>query len=356
MPVTAKRKRPAAVRSTELSSGSLRSIADMAGVSAMTVSRVLNGHDNVAAATRARVLRAAGQVRYRPNRLAKAVLGGRSGTVGVMISPLKPFQSRVVHGIHDALVARGSLPILHFHDVGPEADRDTAELGYIHRLLDQRVDGLVFWPSDETVSDVYLEEVWQRNVPLVAVDRHLPQTRADFSGTDDEAGGRLAAEHLLALGHRRLAHVGGEPWVSTYADRRTAFERGVAAGGGRVRTVTCAQCDCFETVRDLLASRGRPTAIFAASDLMAPGIYAAAQAAGIEVGRDLAVVGFADLAEARSLVPGLTTLRQNPYEIGRQAARLVMDRIEGTAAARRPQSVRLQPELVVRESSGKVPR
>jgi LacI family transcriptional regulator len=337
---------------TELSAASLRAIAGMAGVSAMTVSRVLNDRGNVAAATRERVLRAARRLKYRPNRLAKAVLRGRSGTVGVMISPLKPFQSRVVHGIHDALVARGCLPILHFHDAGPEADRDSAELDYIHRLIDQRVDGLIFWPSDETVSDVYLEEVWQRKVPLVAVDRHLPQTRADFSGTDDEAGGRMAAEHLLSLGHNRLAHVGGEPWVSTYADRRKGFEQAVAAHGEPVHTVGSTQCECLDAVRALLASRTRPTALFAASDLMAPGIYAAAEAEGLVVGRDLAVVGFADLDEARGIVPGLTTLRQNPYEIGRQAARLVMDRIEGTAPVDRPQSVRLAPQLVVRESSG----
>jgi LacI family transcriptional regulator len=353
MAVAAKSAKPVR-RGTELSAASLRTIAEMAGVSAMTVSRALNGHDNVAAATRARVQRAARRLKYRPNRLAKSVLRGRSGTVGVMISPLKPFQSRVVHGIHDALVARGCLPILHFHDTGPEADRDVAELGYVHRLLDQRVDGLIFWPSDETVSDVYLQEVWQRNVPLVAVDRHLPQTRADFSGTDDEAGGRLAAEHLLALGHRRLAHLGGEPWVSTYADRRQGFEQAVTTRGERAQTVGCTQCECLDAVRALLKSRARPTAIFAASDLMAPGIYAAAEAEGLVVGRDLAVVGFADLAEARSLVPGLTTLRQNPYEIGRQAARLVMDRIDGTAPADRPQSVRLAPELIVRESSGPV--
>jgi LacI family transcriptional regulator len=188
-------------------------------------------------------------------------------------------------------------------------------------------------------------------VPLVAVDRHLPQTRADFSGTDDEAGGRMAAEHLLALGHRRLAHVGGEPWVSTYADRRKGFEQAAATRAESVETVGCSQCDCTGAVGTLLAGRARPTAIFAASDLMVPGIYAAAEAVGIAVGRDLAVVGFADLSETRTLVPGLTSLRQNPYEIGRQAARLVMDRIEGTAADDRLQSVRLVPELVVRESS-----
>jgi hypothetical protein len=106
---------------------------------------------------------------------------------------------------------------------GGEATPDAAELDCLHRLLDQRVDGIVFWPSDETVPNHYLEEVWKRGVPLVAVDRQLPHTRADFSGTDDVAGGRIAAEHLLELGHRRLAILCGEPWVSTYADRRQGF-------------------------------------------------------------------------------------------------------------------------------------
>lgn len=317
----------------------------------MTVSRALNGHGSVSAPTRARVLAAAQRLRYRPNRLMKAVMAGRSGTVGVMISPLKPFQSQVVHGVHDGLVSRGCLPILHFHDAGPEAERDASELEYIHRLLDQRVDGLIFWPSDETVPDVYLEEVWERSVPLVAVDRHLPQTKADFSGTDDIAGGRIAAEHLIDLGHRRLAHVGGESWVSTYADRRRGFEEAAGRHGIAVSTVECRGCDCHDSVRRLLGTGARPTAIFAASDLMAPPIYAAAASLGIEIGRDLSVIGFADLRETHGLVPGLTTIRQDAYEIGRQAARLLLDRLEGAVDSATPRSVRLQPQLVVRQST-----
>lgn len=126
------------------SQASLQAIADAAGVSAMTVSRVLNGRGNVAAGTRNRVVAAARRLKYRPNKLVKSMLAGRSGTVGVMISPLQSFQARMVHGIHDALVERGCLPLLHFHDAGPEAGRDAAEVEFIHRLLDQRVDGLIF--------------------------------------------------------------------------------------------------------------------------------------------------------------------------------------------------------------------
>lgn len=332
----------------------LKQIAAESGVSLMTVSRALKGEGRLSAKTRKRVLDVAERLRYRPNRLVRALQTGRSGTVGVMVNLSRSFTALLVRGIHNELASHGSLPLLHFRGVNTGTAPDPMELSHIHRLLDQRVDGIIFWPSDETVPDGYLHEVWERGIPLVAVDRRLDKTRADFSGTDDEAGGRMAAEHLLALGHRRLAHVGGEPWVSTYADRRKGFERAVAGGGGTASTVSCRECDCHDAVRRLLASRTRPTAIFAASDLMAPGIYAAAQAAGIEIGRDLAVVGFADLAEASALVPGLTTLRQNPYAIGRQAARLVLDRIEGTAAGEQPQAVRLLPELVVRESSGAV--
>lgn len=328
----------------------LRGLAEELGVSAMTVSRALNGHPNVSQATRDRVLEAAERTGYRPNRLARGVLTGRSGTIGVMVSPIKPFEAHVVLGIHDALVEQGYLPLLHFHSLGPNAERDTAELDYIHRLLDYRVEGLIFWPSDETIPDIYLTEVWERNVPLVAIDRHLPETRADFSGTDDVAAGRLAAEHLIALGHRRLAHVGGEPNVSTYGDRRKGFESAVRDHGLTSVTVACRHDDGFDATLGLLTEENRPTAIFAASDVIALGVYRATAAAGLTVGRDLSVVGCADLPFARDLAPPLTTIRQNPYEIGRQAVRLLLQRLAGELPPS-PQSSRLVPQLLVRSSS-----
>lgn len=332
----------------------VRELAAELGVSAMTVSRALNGHANVSQSTRDRVIEAAARSGYRPNRLAKGVLTGRSGTVGVMVSPVKPFEARVVLGIHDALVDRGFLPLLHFHSFGPNAERDACELDYIHRLLEYRVEGLIFWPSDETVPDVYLKEVWERDVPLVAIDRHLPETRADFSGTDDVAAGRIAAKHLIALGHRRLAHVAGEPCVSTYGDRRKGFEAAVRDHGVTAEFAECHHDDGFVAAMQLLASQNRPTAIFAASDVMAMGVYRAAAEVGLEVGRELSVVGCADLPFARDLAPPLTTIRQDPYEIGRQAVRLLLQRLDGESPAG-PQVSRLLPHLVIRSSSGEQP-
>lgn len=331
----------------------LRTIADELGVSIMTVSRALNGHTAIAEKTRERVRAVAERLRYHPNRLVHAIRSGRSRTIGVMIGVPTSFHAHLIHGIHDALSEAGYLPILHFHGPGAKADRDTEELAYLHRLLQQRVDGIIFWPSDETVPEHYLHEVWERGVPLVAVDRNLPRTKADFAGTDDITGGRLAAEHLLALGHRRLAHIGGEPWVSTYAERRRGFEEALKAMRGVTYAVDdCEDCQSGEIARRMLAAAEHPTAIFLASDRMAPHVYRAATEQGLEIGKDLAVVGYADLAETRWLQPLLTTIDQKPEEIGRAAAQLLIDRLDGKTASAAPQSVRITPQLVVRESTG----
>jgi LacI family transcriptional regulator len=339
-------------RPTQRRRSSLKQIADELGVSMMTVSRALNGGGRISAETRERVLEVAKRLKYRPNRLVHAIKQGRSRTVGVMVPIATSFSATVVRGIHDTLSEQGYLPILHFHGEGPQAERDEAELEYIHRLLDHRVDGIIFWPSDETVPQMYLKEVWERGLPLVAVDRHLPRTNADFSGTDDEAGGRIAAEHLLALGHRRLAHIAGEQAVSTYADRRRGFEAALASNPGVSFTMDeCEDCQCRDIANRLLASNDRPTAIFLPSDRMAPHVYAAAESLGLSIGKDVSVAGFADLAETAWLRPRLTTVKQDAYQIGAEAARMVLDRIEGRTSADGPRSVRVQPSLLVREST-----
>jgi LacI family transcriptional regulator len=337
----------------------LRQIATELGVSMMTVSRGLRGSPEVSAVTRERILAAAERLKYRPNRVVNAFKTGRTGFVGVMVRPSKLYRCDLIEGIHDELVAAGSLPVMHFSRTGGEATPDVAELNCLHRLLDQRIDGIVFWPSDETVPNHYLEEVWKRGVPLVAVDRQLPRTRADFSGTDDVAGGRIAAEHLLSLGHRRLAILCGEPWVSTYADRRQGFVEAVAAHNAVVRStdaVVCEQIECrnesaLDESRGLLSARDRPTAVFAVSDVLAAHVYEAAAALNRKVGEDVSVLGYADIPEAGLLRPSLSTVRQDFQEIGRNAARLLLDRIEGRTTTDRARSMRIVPTLVVRQST-----
>jgi LacI family transcriptional regulator len=322
----------------------------------MTVSRALNGKTEVLPATRDRVLAAASQFDYRPNGLGRALKSGRSRTVGVVARPANDFCSQVILGVHDRLAEAGVAPILQCCPEGGETHDATREL--LHRLVELRVEGVIFWTiGANDLPDVYFHEVWERGLPLVALDRAMPRTHADFSGTDDAGGGRLAAEHLLGLGHRRIVHLGG-PSIGTYADRRAGFEGALMRTGGLDYSFRL--CDRVECVEDAAAvlrqpAATRPTAIFVSNDYYAVGVYDAARNLGLEIGRDLSVVGFADVPLASLLLPKLTTVKQDAIQIGRNAAELLLDRIEGRVEALQPRVVRIGCELVVRSSTGPAP-
>ena len=128
---------------------------------------------------------------------------GRTGAVGLIMPPSMHFHGQIARGIHDELVKNDYVPIQLWTNSSPEGK--ATELAQIHRLVDRRVDGVIIFPADASVSDVHYREIWERNIPLVTVDRETT-THADHVGTDEELGGQLVAEHLLKLGHKRLAH------------------------------------------------------------------------------------------------------------------------------------------------------
>lgn len=338
----------------------IRQIADATGLSPMTVSRALNGKTEVSPATRDRVLAAARQLDYRPNALGRALKSGRSHTVGVVARPSNDFCSQVLIGVHDRLAEANIAPIVQFCPEGRENPDTTREL--LHRLIELRVDGFIFWPmpvNDEAdlLPDVYFHEVWERGLPLVALDRAMPRTHADFSGTDDEGGGALAAAHLLGLGHRRIAHLGG-PGIGTFADRRAGFERALQrAGGVHYSFRLCDHVECVGEATELLRQPAdvRLTAIFVSNDFYAVAVYEAARELGLKVGHDLSIVGFADVPLASLLAPQLTTVRQDAVQIGRNAAELLLDRIERRVEDVQPRAVRVGCRLAVRSSTGPAP-
>lgn len=339
----------------------IRQIAEAVGLSPMTVSRALNGKADVSPTTRHRVLEVARELKYRPNALGRALKSGRSRTVGVVARPSNDFCSQVLIGVHDRLIEADFAPIVQFCPQGHETADTTREL--LHRLVELHVDGVVFWPMPvnddaDLLPDVYFHEVWERGLPLVALDRAMPRTHADFSGTDDVGGGRLAAEHLLCLGHQRIAHVGG-PRIGTFSDRRDGFERTLErAGGVDYSFHLCADVECVDQATAILQQPAvsRPTAIFVSNDFYAVAVYEAARRLGLVVGRDVSVIGFADVPLATALAPRLTTVRQDAIKVGRNAAGLVLDRIEGRVGDAAPRAVRIPCELISRESTGPAPR
>jgi DNA-binding LacI/PurR family transcriptional regulator len=212
------------------------------------------------------------------------------------------------------------------------------------------VDGVIIFPADASVPDIHYREIWERNIPLVTVDRETT-THADHVGTDEEHGGRLVAEHLLELGHRRFAHLTFPNRPGSVARRREAFVKAVKKAGGECKIYEGEKNDLSRLAREMLRNDERPTAVFAATDLMAMKVYSAAAELGLKIPGQLSVVGYADFPFAEDLTPPLTTVRQDPYQIGRVAARILLDRILDRAEDPSPQKVRLKPEPVIRKST-----
>jgi LacI family transcriptional regulator len=333
----------------------LRQVAETAGVSIATVSRVLNkaGGSAFTHQTAGHVKAVATDLGYRPNLLMRGVAGRSTRTVGVMI-PLGMYYVHVVEGVHDGLEEADYAMILTSKRVYVPSPESEDERKAMHRLLDRRVDGIILRPTHDGVSDLYFEEVWKRGIPMVAVDRELLGVHCDYVGTDNVAAGRIAAEHLLSLGHRQLAHLAGPPTVSVVRDRRKGFEDAVAAfGGAYCVTVETTESAAHQrdSIAGLLARTPRPTGLFAMNDTLAEAVYAVAAEQGLTIPDDLSIVGCGNLPPSQYLVPSLTSFEQTPHAIGRQAARFLLERLRSTEKEKAPRQVRLMPELVVRKST-----
>jgi LacI family transcriptional regulator len=286
---------------------------------------------------------------------------GRTQTIGVMVPPYDSFWVSVLSGIHDALAASDYLPITVW--IGSLSDMphfekdDTEGLRQINRLLDRRVDGLIMWPPFSAAYYHHFPEFVERRVPVVVIDHY--STVADSVETDEEQATAEAANHLLELGHLRIAFLSSRETPSqTWAvKRRSSFEEAVRRSGEAIVKswrLNPQGTNGLEVARELLADELRPTAVFAASDHEAQFIYEAAAEMGKEIPRDLSVVGFADLDFAATMDPPLTTMRQQPAEIGRLAASLIMDRIDGIMPnGDEPTTVKVPAKLIIRNSTAR---
>lgn len=340
-------------RRSETPHVSLKSIASEAGLSIMTVSRALRGHEDIADETRERILKVAKGLGYRPNLLVRAIQTGQSKNIGVIISAQKAFGSALISGVHDALSERDYLPLVHWKNMVGYPNltvRRHLEIDVIHRLLDRRVDGIILLPTDESTSDAYFSEVWKRGIPLVTIDRKMRKGNFDFVGTDNTTGGRLVARHFLELGHRRVGHISAKH-IGPYAERRAAFEGALRAGGATCTSFLAdEEPNPLPAIEKFFNLKPLPTAVFLASDYYVPVLFASAAARGVRIPDDLSVVGYADLHFAKYLTPALTTVAQNPYAIGRRAATTLLQRLEPGSEGP-PVDIRLTPELVVRGST-----
>ncbi|MCC7475004.1 MAG: LacI family DNA-binding transcriptional regulator [Pirellulales bacterium] len=342
----------------------LKDVARAANVSLAAASRILRGdRKRFGEETCRRVLEASQKLGWRRNLLVSGMQTGRTQTVGVLIPPFDSYWISVLSGIHEALTESEYLPItVWVGSLGDMPHFETEEargLELINRLLDRRVDGLIMWPPFGLNYYHHFPEFVKRRVPVAVIDHY--SSVADSVETDEKQATALVAEHLLSLGHRRIACLSSREAPSqTWAIKRRASFEEALRNSGTVQFqswhLNQQGTDGPEVARSLLTSGLKPTAVFTVSDHEAAFVYSAAKELGLSIPGDLSVVGFADLDFAATLVPPLTTIRQRPEEIGRLSAKLIIDRIEGRIADEAaPTTVCVPADLVERASTARAP-
>ena len=325
-------------------------VARLAGVSIGTVSNVLANRAAVRPATRRRVEAAIAELKYRPNRIARSLVGQRTHVVGMVVPDVaNPFFAELMQGAEEELESAGYAVVF-----GNSHGSEARQLRYLESFRDRQVDGLILVLAPSTEAAVLSE--MGAHMALVLVDRSLPDWRGDQVVGDDEAGMQLAVGLLAQMGHRRLGLINGEPGISTARRRRLGFEASLRKWGLDPRCVTDGSFTMgsgFAQAARLLDVPEPPTAICAGNDLLAMAALAAATGRGLRVPQDVSIVGYDDIAYARLLSPGLTTVRQPAASMGAEAARLLLERID--RGRTEPRTIVIRPELVVRGSTGPAP-
>jgi LacI family transcriptional regulator, galactose operon repressor len=322
----------------------IRDVAEQAGVSIATVSRVLNDRADVSVETRERVREVARAVGYAADPAARGLVTQRTHLVAVVVGDNAGHRdlSLLFFGHVLAAISRRLA----------RADYETLLLQPLELGLHHRFDAAILIGIDG--SDPLITDLWMRSVPYVGVDVRVGGRRNAFVGSDHAAGVRMALGHLYELGHRRIAHVAGARNTVAGADRVAAFRRetrllGLDVPDEYIREADFSSAGGYDAAGDLLALDERPTAILAASDLMALAALQAIRDAELQPGRDVAVVGFDDIEAASLAYPPLTTIRQDREKLGTLAAERALELIEH--ADLRPSDTILPVELVVRASS-----
>ncbi|MBO0812492.1 MAG: LacI family DNA-binding transcriptional regulator [Microlunatus sp.] len=332
---------------------SIRDVAERAGVALGTVSNVLNRPQKVAEPTRKRVLDAIAELGFVRNDAARQLRAGLSRTLGLVVLDVgNPFFADVGRGVEDRAAEEGLSVLLGNSD--ETAARESAHLDLFEQ---QRVRGLLISP----VGDVYerLGRLRDRGTPTVLVDRPAEDHPYSSVWVDDVAGGRLAAQHLLETGRRRIAFVGGPATLRQVADRRSGADQAVAGTGATLEVIEAdsLSVDDGNKIGAVIAARpaaDRPDAIFAANDLVAIGLMQTLALMDHRlVPGEIALIGYDDIDFAAAAVIPLSSIRQPAELIGRTAVELLIQELASIEAGADPdhEQVVFQPELVVREST-----
>ncbi len=329
----------------------IRDIARECGVNVSTVSRSLNGSYGVNDETRKKVIEAARRLNYVPNRVAQGLATGKSQSLALLISDVRnPFFAEVARGAEDQAFAAGYDLILGNADLDPDR-----QMRYLRSLIAKRVDGLII-NSVSGLSEEELEEVFEHNVPIVLLNRSDQIQNISSVSADNFEGGQLAANYLLQLGHRQMAHLTGPRQHGNLTERARGFVKGLHAAGESAHCLVMHgdhnQQGGYAMTRKLLAAHPEITAIFTANDAMAFGVIRAVQENGRKIPEDISLVGFDNVDLAVIVQPPLTTIHQPKYEMGEAAAQILLRQIARPDAV--PEHRLLGVQLIERGSCRRI--
>ncbi len=328
----------------------LKDIAADLGVSTVTVSKVLRGGTDIGERTRARVLKRMAELNYQPNMQARGLASGRSFAVGLVVPDLvHPFFGEFARYLAGALRPSGLALVLASSEEDPEIERQE-----IRTLANRGVDVLLVASCQRSGEAEFFT---RKGLPMLLIDRNMPQLKTNFVGSDDVLVGELATRHLIGLGRRRLAHIGGRG-SSPSIDRLKGFRNALSVAGIRLPKSYVVTRERFEeagdsagyrAMQELLAQKQRPDAVFCYNDLSAIGAMQAAMQAGLSIPGDIAFAGCGNLRYAEYLKVPLTSVDQSIERMGEAAARRAL--ALSIKPDDPPQTALIEPKLIVRQST-----
>jgi LacI family transcriptional regulator len=326
----------------------MKDVAQVAGVSIQTVSSVVNNKPEITDETRARVLAAIKQLDYRPYSVARSLRTRQTRTIALIVSNIASV----------AIASMASAAEAHAHSFGytlilynthNDVERET---DYFNAVVQKWVDGVVFIPAKGRLGRLDILET--AGIPCVAIDRVPDHYSGPAVMLDNLKAGRLAGEHLLDLGHRQMAHISGPLEIRLARERFAGFQQALEARGLGSESCPVEEgvftCEHgYTAMRRLLARQPRPTAVFAANDLIAIGAMHAVDEAGLRAPDDMSIVGVDDIQVAAFQTPPLTTVRQPFTELATMGVQLLLDILAGKALAQN--QIVIEPTLIVRQST-----
>ncbi|MEP6482336.1 MAG: LacI family DNA-binding transcriptional regulator [Rhodoglobus sp.] len=302
----------------------INDVAAAAGVSVATVSKAVNSRYGIASETAARVLKIVQEMGYESSLVASSMRSRRTGVVGVLVAEFEPFSAEILKGVGEEL--RDSHYDLLAYAGSHQAEGPGWERRSLQRLSGTLIDGAIMVTPTVVSASGY--------IPVVAVDPHTGRADLPTVESDSFVGARIAVQYLIELGHTRIGFIGGRPDLRSATLREAGYRRALADAGiaynpALVREGLYEQETAREPAMSLLRSSARPTAVFAANDLSGIATLQAAAELGLEIPRDLSVIGFDDIPEASQMTPPLTTIRQPMKTLGATAARMVVALMAG---------------------------